>query len=603
MIDSLARRLAGPLAAATVAVSVILVPGAASADPTAGTVAGLITRPDGSPAAGEVVVVERFSTSPFSRTVTTDATGAYSVSDVPVGDGYRVGVDRPPGRQYAHGKTDFNLADQFTVTAGGTTTVNERLLPVGTVDLTLTEWTGEPARGASVALSDPGRSYFTSGSTDAAGHLRVSVFAGPLQVSVTPTLASGVGVNFAREQFLHGRVPPAQPDVITVAPDGVTTVTEQLLRPGGLAVTARDAVTGAPVADFCVTHTAGGDCTDGVGPVTVTEVRPGPFALTVYANGGGYLPADPAPVVVSGQTVPVTVDLRPAGRLATTIVAADTGAPLGSACVALVKAGTAVLPDGAGDCTDSTGALTAGRIEPGDYHVFVQAPQGSGYGAQWVGRSGGVGTATRARTVRVTAGATATLPTIRLDRAGTISGVVGSEAGLPVTYGSVSLHAFGRVGPSFSVDIDSAGAYRIDWLGPYEWPLLFGAQGHARQWSGGEADRRRAQGIRVVSGQTTTYSPTLRVGTVLTGSVTDAAGRPLTAEFDLRHAATGEHMGAGYSPGGTYRTLVLGPQDVKLNWFVGEKGGWYRSATDFASATRIPIPRRGTKTLDLVLPV
>lgn len=506
MLDSLVRRLAGPLAAVTVAVSVVLVPSAASADPT------------------------------------------------------------------------------------------------GTFDLTLTEANGQPARSASVILFDAGQSLFASGSTDAAGHLSLPVSAGSFEVSVTPTFARG-GLNFGRQQYLHGKVPPAAPDIITIASGATTTVAEQLLEPGALAVTARDAVTGAAISNFCVSHVAGGECTPGSGPITVSEVRPGPSNLDVSVSDGGYLPANVSPVVVSGQTVPVTVDLRPAGRVATSIVAADTGAPLEGACIALVKAGTAVLPDGTGDCTDASGQLTVAPVEPGDYHVFVKAAVGSGYGAQWVGRTGGVGQATRARTITVAAGGTTTAPTIRLDRAGTISGVVGSEAGLPITFGSVSLHAFNRGGPSFSVDIDGQGAYSIDWLGPYEWPLLFGAQGHARQWSGGEANRREAELITVRSGQTTTYSPALRVGTVLTGTVTDTAGQPLVAEFDLVNQGTGEDMGGGFSPDGTYRTLVLGPQNVRLSWFAGGKSGWYDNATDFASATRIPIPRQGTKTLNLVLNV
>jgi hypothetical protein len=602
MSVSLARRLAGLVVATTVAVSVITVPGSAYADPTTGIITGQITRPDGSPAAGEQVFVERWTTSPVFRSATTDAGGAYTVSDLPAGDGYRVSVQRPAGRQYAHGVADSNLAEQFAVAAAGITTVDERLLPVGTIDLTLTEWTGEPAASASVILSDPSRRYSTFGSTNAAGRLTMAVFAGTFQVSVTPSFAGG-GINFAREQFLHGRVPPARPDVITVAEDSVTAVAEQLLQPGALAVTARDAVTGAPIADFCVSHVAGGGCSDGSGSVTVADVRPGPFDLTITTDNGDYLLADERAVVVSGQTVPVSVALRRAGKLSTTIVAADTGAPVEGVCVELVKAGTGRLPDGSGDCSDPTGAVTLGRITPGDYHLFVRAPAGSGYGAQWVGRSGGVGTATRARTVKVVGGRTATVPTIRLDRAGTISGVVRSETGEPVTSGLVSLDAFGRVGPSHSVSIDGEGRYQIDWLGPYEWPLLFDAANHARQWSGGEADRRRAKEIRVRSGRTTTYNPTLRVGTVLTGTVTNAAGQPLTAEFDLINVATGEPMGGGFSPSGTYRSLVIGPQDVKLNWYAAEQSGWYNNASDFASATRIPIPRRGTKTLNLVLNV
>lgn len=109
MIALSARRLAGLVAVATVAVSVLTVPRPAFADPTTGAISGVITRPDGSPAGGEQIFVQRFSPDLVYRSATSDATGAYTVPDLPAGDGYQVGVQRQPGPQYAHGTTDLGV--------------------------------------------------------------------------------------------------------------------------------------------------------------------------------------------------------------------------------------------------------------------------------------------------------------------------------------------------------------------------------------------------------------------------------------------------------------------------------------------------------------
>jgi hypothetical protein len=264
------------------------------------------------------------------------------------------------------------------------------------------------------------------------------------------------------------------------------------------------------------------------------------------------------------------------------------------------------LPDGGGYCSDAEGRVTVGSLRKGPYNLFVKPYPGSGYGAQWVGSNGGTGDPAQARVVNVDPIADAVVPPIKLDRAGTITGVVTSAATRqPVTSGYVSLSAWGRVGPGFGTDIDASGHYSLDWLGPYEWPLVFTNDHHARQWSGGVADRRDARQIRVQAGRTTTYNQALKVGTVWTGSVMDAAGNPVAISFDAYNAATGDQMGGGESSGGTYRTLILGPQTIKIKW--SPSGSpipyerWYDDAPDAEHATPVDVPRKGTLTLNMVV--
>lgn len=607
MTTHLLRRLGAVTVAVLVAALGIAAP--AHAETTTGTISGHITRPDGSPAANESVFAEDVNFENPGGSAVTDENGFYSISDLAPG-GYRLKIPRGGGSliQYAFGQTSLVGAATFGVFAGEVTTVDEQLLGIGTIEIAVTEPDGTPARGE-VSVYHLSDLLLTSGRLDETGRASMEALAGDYKVQVVPAVPGDPdSLDYARAQWLHGARSFEEGDVITVTADTATAVAERLLPWGSLTVTARDSIDGSPIADFCVSVAGREACSGGSGAVTVTALVPGTHEVIVFTRDDRYFSAGTTVAIVAGETVPVVVDLERAGRVMATVVDAATSQPVAGACLATSPAGTGRLPDGAPWCTDAAGRVTIAPVSAGAYNLFVRPQAGSGYGAQWVGTAGGTGDSAQARQVTVDPAVDAVVPPIKLDRAGTIAGVVTSAATeQPVNSGFVSLSAWGRIGPSFGTDIDESGRYTLDWLGPYEWPLLFTTDDHARQWSGGVADRREAKRIKVHAGKTVTYNPALKVGTVWTGTVTDTAGNPLATSLDAFNAATGDPMDEADTDGrGTYHSLILGPQTIKIQWVVFDetttRTGWYDDDADFEHAKPVDVPKKGTLTVNMVIP-
>ncbi|PWU43438.1 hypothetical protein DLE60_16125 [Micromonospora globispora] len=468
----------------------------------------------------------------------------------------------------------------------------------------MTQPDGAVARGAiDVVAADS--SYHRYDLLDESGQLTIEVPANDYKIRVTPAYGDPDMPDDGLQQWAHGKTSFAQADAFRVTAGGTTEVAERLLPPSPITVKARDAITGAPISRVCAFADARRNhCGDT--EVTISGLVPGPQTIRVYTEDGNYLPTDATVMVVEGSTAIAVVDLTPAAHVETTVVDAATGAPVAGACATVAPAGTGELPRvGSLACSDEAGHLRLDSLEAGSWNLFVRPTNGSPYGAQWVGATGGTGDPARARTVTLAAGRTVSVPPVRLDRAGVITGTVTSAAtGAPVTAGEVSIaHADGLSYLRWGTSLDDQGRYRLDWLGPYKWQLLFTTDDHALQWSGGVPVRSRAKPVTVRTGQTTVYSPALKVGTVVTGRVTDPAGRLVTADLEFHNAGTGEVVGKVWDYDGEYRALVLGRQDVTIAWkwqppFVSY-AGWYDGATDAASAKQVLIPRSGTVTLDV----
>jgi hypothetical protein len=287
--------------------------------------------------------------------------------------------------------------------------------------------------------------------------------------------------------------------------------------------------------------------------------------------------------VVAGRTVDARISLRPAAAIWTTARDAVTGQPVQGACVTLARQPGDQLPDSRYACSDTQGRVRIGPLESGDYKLFVTEPQDSGYGRQWVGRNGGTGDPREARVVHAVAGRVASLPDIRLDKGGSITGRVTAKGhGKPVTSGQVSLTAWHPgVGPVQSVEIDAQGRYVVDHLGPYAWPLLFTTTDQPSQWSGGTANRFRAKKIKVAAGKATTYNVALLDGATVTGTTT-------THDYILAtNIETGDIVGSSWVDNGRYSMRVLGPQWVYLRFDRDKRVG------------PIFVPQRGTKQVNL----
>ncbi|MEU4368846.1 hypothetical protein [Micromonospora chersina] len=476
---------------------------------------------------------------------------------------------------------------------------------VGLLRLTVTQPDGTAARGTvDLIATDESHSEYLQ--LDESGQLSVEVPATDYKIRITPAYYDPDMPDEGLRQWVPGKTTYAQAEAFRVTAGGTTDVAERLLPPSRLTVRGRDAITGAPITEVCA-YADGRSANCGDPEITLHGLVPGPQTIRVYTEDGNYLATDATVNVVEGETAVAMVDLTPAAHVETTVVDAVTGAPVAGACAVLAPAGTGELPDvGPLACSDGTGRLRLGEVEAGSWNLFVRPTGDSPYGAQWVGATGGTGDPAQARTITLATGGTVTVPPIRLDRAGILTGTVTSAAtGAPVTSGEVSLaHASGLSYLRWGAYLDDQGSYRIDWLGPYRWPLLFTTGDHALQWSGGVATRGQAKPVTVRAGRSTVYSPALKRGTLVTGGLTDSAGRPASAVLTFRNAATGEVVGSVWDYDGRYEARVLGRQTITVGWQWGSfvsYAGWYDGVADAAAAKRVTVPSGGTVTVDIGL--
>jgi hypothetical protein len=284
------------------------------------------------------------------------------------------------------------------------------------------------------------------------------------------------------------------------------------------------------------------------------------------------------------------------------ITDAKTGAPVAQACLELVEISRPeTLGNGGAVCGDASGHVMIPFEQPGQYKAFVRVRDGV-HGSQWVGQNGGVGAFKQARTVTLTAGASITLPTIKLDKAGSISGVVSDAAsGQPVSFGSIGLASF-NFGAGFGTDTvvaDKQGRYTLSGLGPYAWTLFITANGEASVFSGGVADRDKATPVKVKAGSTNTFNVAMNPGFTVTGKVFGLDGTTLatSARISFINADTGEVMGDGDAVGGVYTAHIAPSQKVKIAYNGSAKGDNYGGFV----AGVVSIPSSGSRTVNVTM--
>ncbi|GIE82949.1 hypothetical protein Aph02nite_88990 [Actinoplanes philippinensis] len=586
MRRSLRARLGLALLSGFLAAGALTAP-AAAAESTA--VAGTLTDSSGRPVPYAFVTVENLDGS--AQYTYTDDTGAYS-ADVTPGT-YRVSFGWRSLTQWAHRQVSADQAATFPVAEGQTVRVDDQLLATGTLSGHLTGRDGAALYGSEVTLRRGGEPAAYAYTDENGFYTFDGVLPGEYQVA------------FGWNRAVH-----LLPGTFTVAADATTTADGTLPPPTALVVKAVDSVTGAPVGDFCVQAWELPDpvCGDAAG-VTLGDVPAGPVRFDVEASGSALYLAGRGVTAqaVANQTTTVTVPLVLGGQVAITSVDRLTGATVADACVTLKMIGR---PENfSGGCTghDGTGTLYT-PAAPGTYTVFVQAP--GTYGHQWLGASGGTGDQRAAARITVKAGATVTAPKVRLDRAGSITGVVTGTSGAPVSGVNVNYQAtadFGSGEPG-GVRTDASGRYVVGKLGPYAWPLLFSlTDGYPFQWSGNTGNRFQAVRIPVTAGGSSTYDFRLVKGATLRGSVSPGARE---VRLLAHNAATGDLVGYfhGYDGGNSvtaYEIPLIGGQQVKLKWDLysgSETKLWHAGATDISTATKVGIPATGVKTLDLTHP-
>ncbi|MEV4711347.1 hypothetical protein [Micromonospora sp. NPDC049374] len=219
-----------------------------------------------------------------------------------------------------------------------------------------------------------------------------------------------------------------------------------------------------------------------------------------------------------------------------------------------------------GGCTGVDGGdVLASNVPPGRYHLLAEPYDNAQHGMQWVGRYGGTGQRERGVTIHVRPGRTVTAPTVHFDPPGTVTGRVTRAAdGTPVYFGYV-LPLPVVPHPKYSdygVITDDDGRYTLTGLGPYRWPLYYTGYGLASQWSGGVADRRKADTVRVRTGTTVTSNQKLVAGTVVSGTIA-VDEMPNYSQVIAFHARTGDVTGV-VDVGADYTLRLLPGQRVLL---------------------------------------
>jgi Carboxypeptidase regulatory-like domain len=564
-----------------------------------GIFSGRVTTADGLPAAG----VEVFATGPgISLFAVTDANGQYSIKVFP--GTYQLEFERGPGGliQWAHGQTTQATAQSFTVGSGQNAVVDEQLLPTGTLAGHLNDSNGQPVPFGNVQISD-GTQFLSAQVFN--GDWHADVYPGTYTVAFNIFFGGPTGT-----QWATGKQSEATADHFAVHVGQTTRVDDALAAPGTVTLRVVDSVTGAPV-QYCAQIGNASACSDSSGTATTPPILPGVFPVDVFPSDN-HLRVRTTATVVSGQNTALDLVSAPGASITTTVRDSKTGAPLINICVNAVPTSEPSALNGVGGCADSTGTVTVTGLAAGSYNLFALSNDGV-HGHQWVGPHGGTGLKQKAAVTTLATGQAVTVPDIKMDKAGTLTGIISDKvtgAGIAGAVAAWATSPAGEGGSRADAVADATGRYTFTELGPYDWPIFYRATGYASEWSGGTGNRLKSEPVTIKAGKTRTHNEALSSGVILTGLVTGPDGVP-APEFASRitvfNADSRDEIGANdNAANGTYTLHVLPSQSVVLNadlFLAGQEiTFFYVNSPDFEHATSINIRNPGPIIVNIAAP-
>ncbi|WP_238013683.1 carboxypeptidase-like regulatory domain-containing protein [Dactylosporangium sp. AC04546] len=455
-----------------------------------GSIAGRVTRADGSSAAGVPVYA--------GGSATTDGSGAYRIDDLLVGE-YTVSFLGPHGvSQYAHGTLDPAAAERFAVLDGQVTTVDETLLPTGSVRIVAHDaTTGEPLAGFCAWAPNVGGC--------AAGTELVvdDIFAAQYQFTV----------------YLDDRLHLPGRGTVTVT-GGQTAALDVAVRRGATITATMVERAGGTATDGCVTVATvnglygldtRGFCSDATpgptpGSVVIGPLEPGTYQLLAdprdpalglqwvgAAGGTGDRAKARRITVASGDRITAPAIRFDAGTtIHGRVTDAATGAPL-TACVSVVALAHDYVPtDSCPAHSEPDGTYSIPGVGPYAWPVeFVR------YGYQWRWSGDAVN---RRTATPVTAVADAQLRT----GGGTLTGTVTDASGHPVRASVVAVDALTGEAVAVGAGPDPAG-YTITKIPPQRIKVYYSTTDGRTGWVGG-ADLAHARPFQVRDQRTVTVN-------------------------------------------------------------------------------------------------
>ena len=197
----------------------------AYADPTTGSITGHLTD-GGNPVANSRVAL--FGTDfAFIQETITDEAGGYNLIDLNPGT-YKISFDLPGFTQFAHQKLNFEAADPIAVMAGVQTTVDEELIPHGSIAGRVTNADGSALEGPFVVARNRDFSVFLQTNGDFDGNYSLPVVpAGEYIVSFRKDFSSP-------EQFANQKTTEDTADLIPVAAGEAVTLDQAFLATGAI---------------------------------------------------------------------------------------------------------------------------------------------------------------------------------------------------------------------------------------------------------------------------------------------------------------------------------------------------------------------------------
>jgi hypothetical protein len=416
--------------------------------------------------------------------------GSHTFTDITPGN-YVLRLDHGTDRveQFYHQKLTLQDADQITVTAGQTTTINETMLAGGVIEAKLTDSsTGAPANNVCATLNNDSSTQIC-GLTDGIAQFTDLGQATDDSIQITPS---------------DGLHMPYEIKNIAVQIGQTTSVSAQLTPAAAVTATVLDRATRQPVNFACVSIVAsqlpvfGSDC--GVeeptsaysgeenwdGTVRFGEIAKGDYALFVNPMDSAYgiqwvgakggtgsqynalqIHANPGTVTSIG-----TVLLDPPGSLSGTVHAGDAKTPPPQ-----YRTGASTFPmDGA--TVGADGSFTISGLGPYAWPVLIKDASGA-YAAQWAGGAD----RESARLYQVQAGQTSAGPSVILHKSGQIHGQILDQNAQPLLGNSVVKLFNARTGDPEGIDTYApSGAYAITGLPTGDIKIQIWAEGRGWIW-------------------------------------------------------------------------------------------------------------------------
>jgi putative cell wall-binding protein len=435
-----------------------------------GSISGRVTDTTGTALSGICVNVAGGG----APSVTTDATGAYTVHGVPAGS-YAVDFYDCSGTntyliQWYNGESDDGSADHVAVTAGQATSGIDAQLQVGAKISGTVSNAGSAIEGVCVTAHDINGASSASATTDALGDYTLSgLEPGPYTVLFSDCATPEVG-GYASQWYdgtSHGAATAADATAITVAVDEVHTDVNADLEVGGtITGTVTDGT--APLENICAQVDPNPDgrlatTTDAGGNYEIDRLPAGDYtvAFTDCNTPALFLGSSLGPVSVAfGATNPgQDIALQLGGSISGTVTASGSSAAVANMHVVVYDSNGA---SAGSTFTDASGNYTLPGLPAGSYTVsFDDASDAFGYVYQWYdGATNGTPIDSDATPVTVTQGNVAGGIDAQMQIGGVINGTVTEPSG----NACVQITAKTPWGDSWHATVSTTSTYRLDQL-------------------------------------------------------------------------------------------------------------------------------------------